>query len=250
MTRNLIVLSLAAVLAALALAPSSASAATTTFTNPAELIVPGQGTASTYPSKILVQGMTGPVTDVEVRLHGVSHTRPRDLDVLLMAPDSRGVILMSDACGDGDVAGRSWTFWSNGAPPEMGTSCPEGTYRNTNIGLLDAWPGVPDSFLGPLSRYHHQVQNGTWNLYVYDDEAGDAGKIAGGWSLKLTTASVDAAIPVSGPADRYPAVRELSDPANAGRVITDLDVSVGAMSHSRLEDLDLLLAGPTARPRC
>ena len=244
MSRTLIVLPVAALLFALGVGPSSASAATATFRNSAEITIPQQGTASTYPSKVLVRNMTGPVTDVEVALNGVSHTRPRDLDVLLMAPDSRGVILMSDACGDGDVTGRSWTFWSNGAPPEMGDSCPDGYYRNTNIGVGDLWPGVPDSFLGPLSRYHHKVQNGAWNLYVYDDEAGDSGEIAGGWSLKLTTAPVDIAIPISGPADRYPAVQELSDPANADRVITDLDVNVGAISHDRLEDLDLLLVGP------
>ena len=240
MTRRLAL----ALLAVLAVAPAPASASTTTFSNPAGIAIPSVGTGSTYPSQVVVQNMTGPVTDVEVALNGVSHTRPRDLDVLLTAPNSRGSILMSDACGDGDVTGRSWTFWSNGAPPEMGDSCPSGYYRNTNIGLGDLWPGVPDSFLGPLSRYHHKVQNGAWNLYVYDDEAGDSGTIAGGWSLKLTTTPVDMAIPISGPADRYPAVRELSNPANADRVITDLDVNVGAMSHDRLEDLDLLLVGP------
>jgi subtilisin-like proprotein convertase family protein len=244
MTRKLLPVPVAVLLAVLALAPSSASAATATFSNPAEITIPSQGTASTYPSQVVVQNMTGPVTDVEVALNGVSHTRPRDLDVLLTAPDSRGVILMSDACGDGDVAGRSWTFWSNGAPPEMGDSCPNGYYRNTNIGVSDLWPGVEDSFWGPLNRYHHKVQDGAWNLYVYDDEAGDAGKIAGGWSLKLTTTPIDMAIPISGPADRYPAMRELSDPANADRVITDLDVNVGAISHDRLDDLDLLLVGP------
>jgi subtilisin-like proprotein convertase family protein len=244
MTRSLTVVSLTLVLGVLALAPGSASAATATFRNSAEITIPAQGTASTYPSKVLVRDMTGLVTDVEVGLNGVAHTRPRDVDVLLMAPDSRGSILMSDACGDGDVTGRSWTVWSNGTPPEMGDSCPDGKYRNTNIGVGDLWPGVPDSFLGPLSRYHHKVQNGAWNLYVYDDEAGDSGKIAGGWSLKLTTTPVDTAIPLSGPADPYPAVRELSDPANAERVITDLDVTLGGVAHDRLEDLDLLLVGP------
>ena len=243
MTSRLIVFSVAAVLAVLALAPSSALATTGTFRNSAEITIPEQGTASTYPSKVLVWNMIGPVTDVEVALNGVSHTRPRDLDVLLTAPDSRGVILMSDACGDGDVSNHTWVFWSNGAPPEMGDSCPELYYRNTNIGVSDAWPGVPDSFLGPLSRYHHKVQNGAWNLYVYDDEAGDSGKIAG-WSLKLTTAPVDTVIPTLGAADPYPAVRQVSDAVNADRVITDLDVNVGGMAHDRLEDLDLLLVGP------
>jgi len=244
MTCKLILLPVAAVLVVLALAPTSALAATGTFHNPAEITIPEQGTASAYPSTIFVQGMAGPVRGVEVALNGVSHTRPRDLDVLLTAPDSRGVILMSDVCGDGDVTGRSWVFSSTGEPPEMGESCPAQYYRNTNIGLLDVWPGVPDSFLGPLDRYHHKVQNGGWNLYVVDDEAGDSGTIAGGWSLKLETDPVDTVIPTFGEANPYPAVRDASDPANAGSVITDVDVSIGGVAHDRLEDLDLLLVGP------
>jgi subtilisin-like proprotein convertase family protein len=244
MTRRLTLLPVAALLAALALAPGSASASTVTFRNSAEIAIPQSGPASAYPSQVLVQNMTGPVTGVELGLNGVSHTRPRDLDVLLKAPDDRGSILMSDACGDGDVTGHNWVFLSTGAPPEMGDSCPGLYYSTTNIGVFDAWPGVPDAFFGPLDRYHRKVQNGAWKLYVYDDEAGDSGKFAAGWSLKLTTAPVDAVIPVSGPADRYPAVRQVSDPANADRVITDLDVRVGGFTHDRLEDLDLLLVGP------
>jgi hypothetical protein len=29
--------------------------------------------------------------------------------------------------------------------------------------------------------------NGTWTLYVADDQSGDAGRIAGGWTLSITT---------------------------------------------------------------
>src|SRR5215207_1603440 len=90
MTCKLILLPVAAVLVVLALAPTSALAATGTFHNPAEITIPEQGTASAYPSTIFVQGMAGPVRGVEVALNGVSHTRPRDLDVLLTARDRAG----------------------------------------------------------------------------------------------------------------------------------------------------------------
>jgi len=39
----------------------------------------------------------------------------------------------------------------------------------------------------PLSLLNGQNPNGVWSLYVYDDSPGDAGSIAGGWSLTLTT---------------------------------------------------------------
>ena len=116
MTRKLVFLSLVALVAAVALAPSSASAATTSFRHGAEITIPQQGSASTYPSTVSERNIYRPVTDVQGTLNGVSHTRPHDLDVLLVAPDGNRFIRMADACGDGDVSNRTWTFHSNGGP--------------------------------------------------------------------------------------------------------------------------------------
>src|SRR5215212_1686168 len=186
MTRNLIVLPLAVVLAVLALAPGAASAATTTFRNSDQIVIPDQGKAIQYPSTIGVRDMQGPVTDVQVTLNGVSHTRPRDLDVVLVAPDGSKVILMSDACGDGDAVNRTWTFHSNGGLPDMGDAeCPGLNYADTNWGGGDNWPLVVPLYLNDLADWHEKVKNGSWKLYVFDDEAGESGQIARGWSLTL-----------------------------------------------------------------
>ncbi len=47
-----------------------------------------------------------------------------------------------------------------------------------------------------LSTFSGTDPNGTWSLYVFDDSVGDAGSIAGGWSLSLSAVQ-----PVNGAAD-------------------------------------------------
>jgi hypothetical protein len=45
--------------------------------------------------------------------------------------------------------------------------------------------------MGPfLSNFENTEPNGTWSLYVVDDNAGDSGVITDGWSLTLTTTPV------------------------------------------------------------
>ena len=246
MTRKLIFLSLVAMVAAVALAPSSASAATVSFRNSAEIAVPDAGTASKYPSTVNVDNLRGPVTDVQVTLNGLSHTRPRDLDVLLVAPNGSRSVLMSDVCGDGDLSNRTFTFHSNGGLPDMGDAeCPNPNYADSNRGIPDNWPGVILGGGDELANWHKKVIQGAWKLYVVDDEAGDSGTIARGWSLTLTTGPVDVLIPAegaSGPASPYPATVPFT--GTAGEIVSDVDVDLGRGEHDRMADLDLLLEGP------
>ncbi|HET8823394.1 MAG TPA: proprotein convertase P-domain-containing protein [Thermoleophilaceae bacterium] len=246
MARKLILLSLAALVAAVVLAPSSASAASAGFRNHSEITIPQQGTASAYPSSISVRTVRGPVTDIKVSLNDVTHTRPRDLDVLLVAPDGSSVVLMSDACGDGDVSSRTWTFHSNGGLPDMGDAeCPNPDYADSNWGAGDTWPGAAPSVPGELSQWHRKVMHGSWKLYVHDDEAGDSGKIADGWGMSITTAPVDVVIPgegASGPASPYPVTQFVK--GTGDEIVQDVDVDLGPLVHDRHNDLDLLLVGP------
>jgi hypothetical protein len=48
-----------------------------------------------------------------------------------------------------------------------------------------------------LSVFNGESPNGTWRLYVVDDSAGDAGRIAGGYSLTITAAAPPTAALVS-----------------------------------------------------
>jgi subtilisin-like proprotein convertase family protein len=247
--RGLIVLSVVSAVAALLLVAAPASA--DSFSNPTPITVAGGGKASPYPSEIAVSGMTGPITDVNVILHRFGHTRPDAMDILLVSPSGDDVMLMSDACGADDIEDYLWTF-DQQAPRQMSadsSDCGEFTYRPTNhpgsnepdfFGTLH-----PPPYGASLNDFNNENPNGTWRLYMYDDEGGGMGDIEGGWSLTLSTGPVDVAIPgtgTSGPANPYPTTSTFS--TSPDRVISNLNVSIDGIFHQRPDDLDMLLVGP------
>src|SRR5262249_52870775 len=72
------------------------------------------------------------------------------------------------------------------APPVV-----TGTYRPENYGIGDFMPPpAPNPNPSPspaLSVFNGTNPNGTWSLYVVDDQNGSAGNIAGGWELSIST---------------------------------------------------------------
>ena len=60
------------------------------------IAVPDVGAATPYPSTIIVSGAGIDTTQVTVHLLNVSHSFPRDLDVLLVGPTGEDLVLMSD----------------------------------------------------------------------------------------------------------------------------------------------------------
>ena len=75
----------------------------TVYSNPAAITintatgVTAPTLASIYPSDIVVSGMTGTITKVEVTLRGVSHININNLDFLLVSPTNAKFIFLSDA---------------------------------------------------------------------------------------------------------------------------------------------------------
>jgi subtilisin-like proprotein convertase family protein len=236
---------LAALVAALIFGSASASAAV--FTNPTPIAIPDQGGASPYPSELSVSGMRGPISDLKLTLHRFGHTNPRDVDILLASPDGATSVVMSDACGDGDIEDYTWTFPTSGGE-DMGSECPEFVYRPTDlsIGRRDNWDGVRPG-PHPLGLFHHAGAvdaNGLWKLYVIDDAGIASGDIEGGWSLTIDTFPVAAFVPgggTSGPADKYPLIRTVTGETG---VIADANVIIPGIGHYRPDDLDVLLVGP------
>lgn len=239
----------AAVLAAVAVHTTPASAETFySGTNGTPIPINATPTSSA----IEVSGLTGRVTRVTVSLLRLSHARADDADILLVSPDGKTSLVMSDNCS-GAITNASWGF-SQDAPDAMGfetSTCGKLFYRPSNVsGTLDVFPGAPP---GPVSGLYRAsfdefigaIPNGTWRLYVTDDDPSrNDGAIQRGWTLGIETAAADAVVPASrtdGVASPYPLTRAVSGMSG---VIEDVDVRIPGVHHERPGDLRMLLAGP------
>jgi subtilisin-like proprotein convertase family protein len=192
-------LCLASVLAGALFVATPAHAQTTknTFTNSTVNIIPSSGSvgqATNYPSNIAVSGIPlGHVYHVSVTVTA-THTRPDDLDVLLVSPLGRAVMLFSDVGGVTDW--WSFRFEIDDCAPRTGTSgaFPPGRYRPKNHAPADApfpAPAPAAPYDSTLSAFNGTQPNGTWSLYVIDDNPGSDGGQIESWSLTLFSASPD-----------------------------------------------------------
>jgi subtilisin-like proprotein convertase family protein len=176
---------------ALVVLPTPATAQYTGKTYPGGAVTVGEGAATPYPSTIAVAGTPfgspAIISDVSVRLDNLTHEFPDELDVLLVGPGGHSTLLMSDAGGSGPAVNRNLTF-SDDAPGLLPDPLLSGTYRPTDVddGSSDAFPAPAP--IGPfttmLSVFDMTHSEGTWSLFVVDDEPGDGGGISG-WRLTL-----------------------------------------------------------------
>lgn len=161
------------------------------FPAPAVITIPNSGAASPYPSSLDVSGVSGTVLQVKATLVRLTHTFPDDLDILLVGPGGQKVMLMSDAGGGNSVANVTLVFDSTAASnlPDSG-QITSGTYRPTDYATGDLLPApAPTGPYGTnLNVFEGQDPNGTWQLFTFDDAAGDLGSIGGGWVLEFTVA--------------------------------------------------------------
>jgi Tol biopolymer transport system component len=215
---------------------------------PVQVLVREQGNpvyhpmpASPYPFPVRLQGYSGIVSDVTVTLQGVTHTRPSDLDVVLVGPGGQAVTLLSDA-GSGPANNVTLTF-SDAAPsvlPQSG-ALQSGTWFVTNYDSYDPMPSPAPAWApygNTLSVFKNTDPNGIWNLYVSDDAPGADGWIAS-WSLDVRTGGIR--IDDAAPASPYPATKTISGyPCCIGEV----RVTLNGLTHTWTEDLDVVLVGP------
>ncbi|MCW5850117.1 MAG: hypothetical protein KIT87_08535 [Anaerolineae bacterium] len=169
-------------------------AATSSFANTTPIAIPQAGAASPYPSTITVTGVSGVITRLVVKLFGVSHTYPRDIDIKLVAPDGRRILLMSDAGpaqGGTSVINATLTFDDAGAPLPCAANLGSGVYHPTNCednqGGDEFPPPAPSGVSGDsLGHFVGLNPNGVWSLFIQDDSSGDQGAVQSGWQLDLT----------------------------------------------------------------
>jgi subtilisin-like proprotein convertase family protein len=200
-----------------------------TYTNPATISIPDSGVASPYPSSISVSGLAGSLTKVSVSLFGLTHTFPDDIDVLLVGPAGQKMILMSDVGGSNDVSGVNLVFDDSASSSlPNSTTLTSGTFKPTNIGSGDTFPATAPA--GPygstLSVFNGTNPNGTWRLFVVDDQATDSGSFSGGWSVTFALANTAPTNPTN---VTLPAINEdVQAASNTGQLVSMIVASSGS----------------------
>jgi subtilisin-like proprotein convertase family protein len=178
---------------------------TTTLTSVGAITVPATGTgtstgapANPYPATLALSGLTGTIQALSVRLNGISHTFPADMDVVLVGPNAQKVVLMSDVGGGYDISGAFLTF-RDGFPAAPPVALSSGsTYAPTDIEPGESLPSPAPSapYATSLAIFNGANPNGTWSLYVSDDSGIDTGSI-NSFSLIISTSGGDY-LPASG----------------------------------------------------
>ncbi len=206
--------------------------------DPAPITIGDSGPATPYPAAINVSGINGFVTGVSVNLGGLSHTSPDDLDVMLVAPNGRAVMLMSDAGGTNPITGTDLTFNDSaaGTLPDSGT-IQSGFYKPTDFEPGDPFPApapqtTPSNSLGSLFGTN---PNGTWKLYIVDDAGSNAGTLDSGWSIDLLTSPNACLFTLAPTAQSFPAsggngAFEVNIPAGCGWSASSLSAYVSVTS--------------------
>jgi subtilisin-like proprotein convertase family protein len=163
------------------------------FVNNTPNTIPTTGHAAIYPSSLNVTGVAGVIYHVSVTI-GFGGPQQPDLDILLQAPNGHAVMLMSDA---GSLGGRQSIGFDDCAPL---SSKPGGVpllirYRPTNFpggdsDVMDT-PAPPAPYGNILAEFNGITPNGTWQLYVMDDNAATQnGGTIESWRLTFFTQPV------------------------------------------------------------
>jgi len=181
---------------------SSTMAGTFTFSNTNAIVINDSDTppttASPYPSTSLVSGITGSsITKVTAQIFGFAHTFPSDVSILLVGPGGQNSILMAQVGGSTRMPATNvdLTFDDDAVSNlPLENQLVSGTFKPTTNTFSFPYPSPPapstDQIMGAsLGNFKNTDPNGTWNLFVVDQYAGDAGVITGGWSLTITTAT-------------------------------------------------------------
>ncbi len=236
---------------------SSCLAATnpTTFSNPSPITINDNSAASPYPSPITVSNLTGVVSHVSIQVNNLSHTLPSQVNLLLVAPTTSSRALIFSHCGGATSVSNITVTLDDAAPSPLPQNSPlvSGLYQPAKYPPSVSFP-TPAPTPGAsnfLATFKGINPNGTWNLYVVDDQTGDTGSIAGGWSLTVTTATLFTNSPAtiiindsnSPPtlATPYPSTITVS---NLVGTVNKVTVRLLDVTHDFPNDIDMLLVGP------
>jgi hypothetical protein len=138
---------------------------------------------------VAVSGVPGRVTRVRQALIGLNHDAPDDIDLLLVAPDGKKVVAMSDAGGATTVSDLVILLDDQAAIalPDA-TALGNGVFTPADYEPGDAFPTAPaGATTSTLASFNGIDPNGTWRLYAVQDAPGATGFIDN-WALVIDTA--------------------------------------------------------------
>ena len=154
---------------------------------PSQLTVPASVTVPS-PDGTTREQAIGIMYAARLRISDLTHDFPSDVDALLVGPDGRSVLLLSDAGPSGGATNVDLVFDTHAAGPVPDPLTP-GIFLPTDLveGLADQFP--PPAPSGPygsaLSAFTDTDPVGTWSLYLVDDDPDASGSISG-WSLRVS----------------------------------------------------------------
>ncbi len=159
-----------------------------------QITINAMGDATPYPDQTVVSGLVGILDKVSLTISNLSHSFPADIDMLLVAPNGQGVVVMSDVGQGFQVTNVTFTISDQATLilPQSARLTNGLSYRPADYDVN----GDSDDFgvaapVGPyfptLSSFRGIDPNGVWRLFVRDDTTGDFGAISNGWSLNITT---------------------------------------------------------------
>ncbi len=174
-----------------------------TFCNPGSIDFADTGSPGVaknlYPSHMFVSGVAGSISSLKLKLNGINHPRPDDMDFLLVAPNGAKFVVMSDSGGTLPAANVNLVLDDSAASalPDLAPLV-SGTFRPSSyLPINDVFPApapagpynfaFPDGTATFASVFAGISPNGTWTLYVVDDvaNAGQIANIANGWCLEF-----------------------------------------------------------------
>jgi uncharacterized repeat protein (TIGR01451 family) len=158
------------------------------FSNRNEINIVDNRPATPYPATIVVTGLAGGVKTATVTIHNFNHAWPHDVGMLLVGPQGQKIVLCSNAGGEQPIGAVQLSFCDSSAT-SLGENTPitSGTFKPSACGAADTFaaPAPNPPYGTALSSLQGSDPNGTWSLYVHDDEPGDSGSVQEGWTLTL-----------------------------------------------------------------
>ena len=154
----------------------------------------GPAPATPYSSNITISNVVGKITNLQVTLNGFTHGTPSDVDVLLVGPGGQSTLLMANSGASNAVSNLNLTFDDRASASLPQSALSSGTFKPTQNGNFSPAFSLPAP-AAPYGRtlggsFSGKDPNGTWKLYIIDENAGGFGSVSGGWTLNIISADI------------------------------------------------------------